>query len=288
MPRIKQKAQFAKSIAYNATHYKNIKTQVDQKFTSNQKSDKFIQTSKYFSTDSDLRFTLSVLIFGLSYKIASNIFKFNGIEVCSEKVFYYYQTQISPIIIELAKNSSKKYAQNITNNTIISIDGAWDHRRHGSTCIVTFIDIKTRKIIDFEISFISKQYVNGTTKECSRNLEKTAMEILVERWKNSEKVDFYIHDNDGVTRNIIEKSKWKIKEILDIGHSLKAIKKKIESFNKREGKPFNGLMESMNRYISTLFRNSSISSEKRIELYYNMPNHYVGNHSKCIHSNNTK
>lgn len=87
MPRLKQKAQFAKSIAYNATHYKNIKTQVDQKFTSNQKSDKFIQTPKYFSTDNDLRFTLSVLIFGLSYKIASNIFKFNGIEVCSEKVF---------------------------------------------------------------------------------------------------------------------------------------------------------------------------------------------------------
>lgn len=38
------------------------------------------------------------------------------------------------------------------------------------------------------------------------------MEILVERWKNSEKVDFYVHDNDGVTRNIIEKSKWKIKK----------------------------------------------------------------------------
>lgn len=75
--------------------------------------------------------------------------------------------------------------------------------------IITFIDVKTRKIINFEVSYLPKQFVNGNTNECSRNLEKVAMEHLVERRKYSEKIDFHVHDNDGVTRKVIEKSKWK-------------------------------------------------------------------------------
>ena len=69
---------------------------------------------------------------------------------------------------------------------------------------------------------------------------------------------------------------------------MKSLKNNLEKFNKREGKPFNGLIESMNRYLNSLFRNNSISTEKRIELYYHMPEHYTGNHSLCIHNNSTK
>ena len=114
------------------------------------------------------------------------------------------------------------------------------------------------------------------------------MERLIERWKNSQKVKYYIHDNDGVTRSLIEKSKWQIKEVLDVGHALKSIKKNLENFNKREGKPFNGLMESMSRYLNSLFRNTSLSQQKRVELYYNMAEHYIGNHTSCIHDKNAK
>ena len=77
---------------------------------------------------------------------------------------------------------------------------------------------------------------------------------------------YYIHDNDGLTRSLIENSKWQIKEVLDIGHALKSIKKNLKNFNKREGKPFNGLMESMCRYLNSLFRNTSLSQQKRVEL----------------------
>lgn len=60
------------------------------------------------------------------------------------------------------------------------------------------------------------------------------MEHLVERRKYSEKIDFHVHDNDGVTRKVIEKSKWKY---LSQGMLL-SLKKKVESFNKKEGIPF--------------------------------------------------
>ena len=292
MPRPKNTVKNSKINGGKMIYHKNIGTQIqnnsNQKLNIISKSDQITQTNNHYSIDNDMTFTISILIFGLSYQIARNIFNFNGIDVCSEKTFYKYQKQISPIIIQMSKESAKKFSEKIENDTIISIDGAWDHRRHGTACIVTFIDLKTRKIIDFEISTTPKQFVQGNTNECSRNLEKVSIEKLVERWKHSQKFKYYIHDNDGVTRNIINNSGWKIIEILDVGHALKSLKNNLEKFNKREGKPFNGLIESMNRYLNSLFRNNSISTEKRIELYYHMPEHYTGNHSHCIHNNNTK
>lgn len=43
----------------------------------------------------------------------------------------------------------------------------------------------------------------------------------------------------------------------------------MEKFNQKEGKPFNGLMESIKRYFNTLFRDEKSESEKRIQLYNN-------------------
>lgn len=157
-------------------YQKSVGTQIQnnsiQKLIDISKSDHLTQTNNHYSIDNDMTFTISILIFGLSYQIARNLFNFNGIDVCSEKKFYQYQNQISPIIIQMAKESAKNFSKKIENDTIISIDGAWDHRRHGTACIVTFIDLKTRKIIDFEISTTPKPFVQGNTNECSRNLEK--------------------------------------------------------------------------------------------------------------------
>ena len=110
---------------------------------------------------------------------------------------------------------------NQSAQTIISIDGAWDHRRHGPTCIVTMIDINSRKIIDFSINSKPKQFVKGTTNEPSRNLEKVGVFQIAEQWKSFQKVTQYLHDNDGVSRNIISESGWKITEALDPGHAIK-------------------------------------------------------------------
>ncbi len=239
MPRPKNTAKNSKNNGRKMIYYKSVGTQIldnsRQKLINISKSDQLTQTNNHYSIDNDMTFTISILIFGLSYQIARNVFNFNGIEVCSEKTFYKYQNQISPIYIQMAKESAKNFSEKIENETIISIDGAWDHRRHGTACIVTFIDIKTRKIIDFEISTTPKQFVHGNTNECSRNLEKVSIEKLVERWKHSQKFKYYFHDNDGVTRNIINNSGWKIIETLDVGHALKSSKKILKnSIKERE------------------------------------------------------
>lgn len=83
------------------------------------------------------------------------------------------------------------------------------------------------------------------------------MEHLVERRKYSEKIDFHVHDNDGVTRKVIEKSKWKY---LSQGMLL-SLKKKQNHLIKKKG-------------FHSLFRNTALSTDERVDLYYNMPNHY--------------
>ena len=247
-----------------------------------------VQTDNFLNVSNIIKFVLATLIAGLTFSQMKDFCILNETESCSEKVFYEHQKIISDKIIELAKESAFKYSQNLNDNTIVSLDGAWDHRRHGSSCIVTMIDINSRKIIDFAINTIPKQFVKGTTEEPSRNLEKVGVSQIAERWKSSQKIKFYVHDNDGVSRNIITESGWKITEVLDPGHAIKAIKKNLENYNKNNGKPFNRLQESIGRFLEILFRNNSITKEQRLAYYYHIPYHYLGNHSLCQHPNNTK
>lgn len=249
------------------------------------KIDVSTQTAKFLMQENVVKFVVSILVLGLTFTVIKKFSNINEIDICSEKEFYRIQDEIKDVIIQMAKESALKYSNLMEKNAIITLDGAWDHRRHGSCCIVTLIDFKSKKIIDFSIQQKPKQFVIGNSKEPSKNLEKAGVSEIVKRWENSEKVSFYVHDNDGVTRKIIEESNWKITEVLDVGHAVKSIKRNLENFNKREGKPFNGLAESMGRFLKNLFRDTSISKEVRMIRYNNMGYHYIGNHSSCIHNN---
>ena len=250
--------------------------------------DEAIQTDKHLTFSNIVKFVLATLICGLTFSQIKDFCTLNETDSCSEKIFYETQKVIADTLIELARESAQKFSENLKDNTIVSIDGAWDHRRHGSSCIVTMIDIETRKIIDFAIVTNPKQFVFGTTNEAARNLEKIGVKEISERWKHSQKVKFYVHDNDGVSRKIIEQSGWKITEVLDPSHAIKSIKNNLYNYNQREGKPFKGYVESISRYIEILFRNDSISKQQRVDFYNKIPNHYLDNHSKCQHHQNIK
>ena len=247
-----------------------------------------VQTDRYLNFSNIIKFVLATLICGMTFSQIKDFSIINETDSCSEKVFYEYQDIITDSIIELARESTQKYSENLNDDTIVSIDGAWDHRRHGSACIVTMIDIQSRKIIDSSIRQKKKQFVFGNTEEASRNLEKLGVEEIAERWKNSQKVKYYVHDNDGVSRNVITQSGWKITEALDPGHAIKSIKNNLDNFNKNNGKPFKGYGESISRYLEILFRDETITKEQRLQYYNNIPKHYKGNHTYCQHPQNIK
>lgn len=69
--------------------------------------------------------------------------------------FYLIQKIISPLIIATAKRNVTKYQKQIQEDTVISLDGSWDHKRNGKFCIVEVFDTKNKKLIDYEV--ISKK-----------------------------------------------------------------------------------------------------------------------------------
>lgn len=71
--------------------------------------------------------------------------------------------------------------------------------------------------------------------------------------------------------------------VLNVGHSIKSIKKNLENFDKKEGEPFKSLKESMGRFLKKMFREACISPEIRMERYKNVGYHYIENYTSSIH-----
>mgnify|MGYP007128688035 FL=1 len=89
--------------------------------------DKGIQTDKYINFTNVIKFVLAALICGLTFSQVKDFCILNETESCSEKVFYEYQNLIADTIIQLARESALKYSKSISENTIVSLDGAWFH-----------------------------------------------------------------------------------------------------------------------------------------------------------------
>ena len=89
--------------------------------------DKGIQTDKYINFTNVIKFVLAAIICGLTFSQVKDFGRLNEKESCSEKVFYEYQNLIADTIIQLARESALKYSKSISENTIVSLDCAWDH-----------------------------------------------------------------------------------------------------------------------------------------------------------------
>ena len=65
--------------------------------------------------------------------------------------FHQVQKIVPQIIIGFARKNVEKYRNLMSNSTVISLDGSWDHRRNGKFCIVDAFDTSQGKIIDYEV-----------------------------------------------------------------------------------------------------------------------------------------
>jgi hypothetical protein len=166
-----------------------------------------------------LTFTFATLVTGLSYSIAAKFVLQFGASIPSKKDFYQYQRIVADQIHVLAQRSLRIKQDQLTRDEAIGIDGASDHRRKGSLCVITMMHPRCRAILDYQVMMKPKQYVKGNVSptESSNNLEKLGVIELVSRWKGHPSIRYYIHDNDGRTRNAITSAGWNIIEVLDPG-----------------------------------------------------------------------
>ena len=229
-----------------------------------------------------LRFVFSVLVHGSSYKTTSQIFLWNNFIPPSKTAFYQLQNQIKDVILDFAKESCNKWRCDPMRSDVIAFDGSWSHRRNASHCVVEIVDPKTRKILDFEIVFKATGKSKGNFDGPSNQMEVECLRRLIPRWKNDEKVRFYVHDKDAKTKCLIQDQQWEIEELIDKNHLMKSYERKWNKYKRTAPSKFYGLHDRLRRYFILILKEDMDINEKTKQ-WINAANHLIGDHSKCIH-----
>jgi hypothetical protein len=133
-------------------------------------------------------FVIATLVAGLSFNKISQWLKVAGLahDLISKTTFYRRQKEIGKKIIQLCDKKMKEEREKIDNNTVIGIDGSWDHRRNGQWCIVDGIDTGTGKIIYY--SLISKKDYENPFVNASNQMEKEGVSRQIGRASCRERV----------------------------------------------------------------------------------------------------
>ena len=84
---------------------------------------------------------------GSTFTKSRGILAAQGIESPPKSTYYYNQKKVNATIKELCQESLKKEAENMEPNTIITLDGAYAHRRNSSMCHAAFINHQTNKVV---------------------------------------------------------------------------------------------------------------------------------------------
>jgi hypothetical protein len=136
----------------------------------------------------------------------------------------------------------------------VSLDGSWDHRRNGFLCVVTMIDTSTDKIADCYICERQNRSVRDYTDDAPGNMEMEGVEKIPGRWKNDCRVKYFERGSDGKTRTKIKEVGWHIEEILDVNHAAKAVTKRMNDSQAKNGNIFKGIKNKLTEWLTFLLR----------------------------------
>jgi hypothetical protein len=168
---------------------------------------------------------LAVLICGLSFAAMRELCLNMNIKPLSEKEFYGHQARITQPIINYARLICQKNRASMTDNSTIGIDGSWNHRHNGNFCIVDVIDVKTKRIVDFEIIYKSTPFKDGNYIGSSNGMEVAGLSRLLPRWINDSKVTKIVHDKDSKITKLIRESYWNVTQMYDANHAHKSFRR---------------------------------------------------------------
>ena len=208
----------------------------------------------------------------------------NNIMIPSATAFYRAQKRVCSIIYQLALDVVNGARTNMKNNTCISFDGSWSHRRNAMFCIVDFIDQTQKKIVDFSIKVKNIKGISNYSGP-SNMMESNALEELLIRWRNSDdakKVTLYCHDRDCKAKKIVSRIMPNWQERNDPNHVSHTLNTLFKKHNGKENLLF-GLKGKLMKLWNVLNKRYD-NVEERQNIWKNAPNHYCGTHTNCHHS----
>ena len=225
------------------------------------------------------RFAFSVVVEGLNMQSIERCLLWNDVVPPSHRQFYKVQDEILDALKAMAQESCMKWRQAMQQESILTLDGSWSHRRNAKRCLVDFIDSSTQKIVDFEIVVKKNGRNEGDYTGPSNGMEREALTRMIPRWNRDSRVIGYCHDNDGKTRRTIKDSGWEIQEFLDKNHIMHSFDKTYNNFEKR--KMLWGLKEHLRCWMLCLIHEDITLEEKKHFWEVVTIEHFSGVHEHC-------
>ena len=249
---------------------------------------------------------------GSTYTKSRGILAAQGIESPPKSTYYYNQRKVNATVKELCNESLKKEADKMTPNTVITLDGAYAHRRNSSMCHAAFMNHTTNKIVAGSV--VTKARKGGDFYGSSNMLETECIRRNLQQI-DINKVEKFCHDRDNKTGDLMAKAKPGINEIIDANHAKKGFEtcwkklingvynattsikksavnnaKKAITFvtNVEYKKNFTGLKTHVKRWFEYLLKKKDWNADKKAIKWKNVEQHVIGNHDACNHRKNVK
>lgn len=230
-------------------------------------------------------FVFSTIASGISATCSFIFMLLNNIMIPSASAFYRAQKTVCNTLYTFAKEVASKARSQMKNNTCISFDGSWSHRRNGQFCVVDFVDQTQKKIVDFCLKIKNIKGI-ANYRGPSNMMESAALTELLHVWKghdDAEKVTMYCHDRDCKARKIVSSIMPNWQEKNDPNHARHTLNSLFKKFNNGSENLLYGLKGKLLKMWNTINKKyDNVEDKKRI--WKNVPNHLCGNHNNCSHS----
>jgi hypothetical protein len=223
------------------------------------------------------RFAFSILTNGKGFQSVAELFLWFNIHPPWRSSVYEAQHAFFEPIHKQARDECKYWADRMSRNTVIAFDGAWSHRRRAKECIVTIIDCKQKKIVDYEILTKSKCGGPGNWGGSPYGMEVEALKRLIPRWMNDDRVSGVVHDNDARATKAMSDLGWKPTEMFDPNHVCKQFETKWNNCRTTHLRGIHAPLLAWFRHVIQ----GDFTAEQRAEMWQNSLEHFKGNHAKC-------
>ena len=227
-----------------------------------------------------LQFAFSVIVNGVGYTSAAKVFLQNNIVPPSESCFYNHVRDVIDQIIALGKESADYHRTQMEPDTVISLDGSWDHRRNGRYCIVDAVDLKRKKIIAIAVLQRSTTGHPSTYTGSPQNMEVHCCRQLASELGQDGRIIGYCHDNDSAVRGVFTRMCPAWDEYLDANHTVKSFDRHFNACNSSAHGKLGDIRDSLLHFMYFLF-DYPVQVEEKVAFWRNAVNHYRGDHSRC-------
>jgi hypothetical protein len=186
-------------------------------------------------------------------------------------------------IIKMARESCVHARTLLRAEAVISVDGSWEHRRNAKRCFVPVCYQQEHKVIDYIIVGNKVPESDPTYCYFPQNMEVHALKLMIDDLKQYPQITAYVHDNDAKARKLFREQWPELREYVDTGHAMKSFERIFLKFLK----VLKPVKESLQAFMRILLRTSDLSIEEKLDAWRNVPNHFRGDHERCIYQHGT-